>query len=94
MSLEGLFKQFVDVVDIVSNFWIVPISRVFALYELELSTSLVGRVSDEFSLSIYIYIYIYISRFRTQKPGIFQTNTVKSRAHNTLFCPRLPLAAQ
>ena len=48
MMLEGLFKRLVDGVDVVYNFWNVPISGVFAFDELELSSSLVGRVFDKF----------------------------------------------
>ena len=49
MSSEGLFSRFVDDVNVVYNFWNVPISGVFAFYELELSSSLVGGVFDEFA---------------------------------------------
>ncbi len=50
MSLEGLFKWFVGSVDVVYNFWNVPISGVFAFYELELSSIFIGRVFDEFAV--------------------------------------------
>ena len=48
MILEGLFKRLVDCVDVVYNFSNVRICGVFAFNELELSSSLLGRVSDEF----------------------------------------------
>ena len=47
MSLEGLFKRIVDGVDVVHNFSNVPISGVFAFYELELSPSWAVMVSDD-----------------------------------------------
>jgi len=50
MSLEGLFKRFVDDVDVVYNFWNVSIGGLFIFYELELSSSLIGRVFDEFAV--------------------------------------------
>ena len=50
MGLESLFKRFVDDVDVVYNFLNVPISGVFVFDELELSSSLVGRLSDEFAV--------------------------------------------
>ena len=50
MGLESLFKWLVDGMDVVYNLLNVPISGVFAFDELELSCSLVGRVSDEFAV--------------------------------------------
>ena len=50
MGLESLFKWLVDGMDVVYNLLNVPISGVFAFDELELSYSLVGRVSDEFTV--------------------------------------------
>ena len=50
MVLEGLFKRLVDGVDVVYDFLHVSISGVFAFDELELSFSLVGRVSDRFAV--------------------------------------------
>ncbi len=50
MSLEGLFKRFVDDVDVVYNFWNVSIGGLFIFYELELSSSLIGRVFDELAV--------------------------------------------
>ncbi len=50
MVLEGLFKWLVDGVDVVYNFLNAPISGVFAFDELEFSSSLVGRVFDEFAV--------------------------------------------
>ncbi len=50
MSLESLFKRFVDGVDVIYNLLSVPISGVFTFDELELSSSLVGRISDEFAI--------------------------------------------
>ena len=50
MMLEGLFKRLVDGMDVIYNFWDVPISGVFAFDELKLSSSLVGRVSNEFTV--------------------------------------------
>ena len=47
---EGLFKWLVDGVDVVYDFWNVPISRVFTFNELKFSSSLVGRVCDEFAV--------------------------------------------
>ena len=47
---EGLFKRLVDGVDVVYYFKNVPISGVFAFNELEFSSSLVGRVSNEFAV--------------------------------------------
>ena len=50
MSLEGLFKRLIYGVDVIYDFLDVPVSGVFAFDELELSSSLVGRVSDEFAV--------------------------------------------
>jgi len=50
MGLESLLNCFVDGVDVVYNFWNFPISGVFAFDELELSSSLVVRVSYEFAV--------------------------------------------
>ena len=49
MMLEGLFKRLIDGVDVVYDFWNVPIRGVSAFNELEFSSSLVCRVSDEFA---------------------------------------------
>ena len=50
MDLESLFKRFVDDVDVVYDLLCVPISEVFAFDELELSSSLKSRISDEFTV--------------------------------------------
>ena len=50
MVLEGLFKRLVDVVDEVYDFLHVSVHGVFAFDKLELSSSLVGRVFDEFAV--------------------------------------------
>ena len=50
MTLESLFNRLVDNVDVVYNFWNVPIRGVFAFDDLELSSSLIGRVSNEFAV--------------------------------------------
>ncbi len=48
--MEGLFKRLVDGVDVVYDFWDVPICGVFAFNESEFSSSLVGRVSEQFTV--------------------------------------------
>ena len=50
MMLEGLFKRLIDGVDVVYDFWNVPISGVFAFDDLKFSFSLVCRVSNEFAV--------------------------------------------
>ena len=52
MGLESLFKRFVDNVDVVYDLLSIPISGVFAFDELELSSSLVGRVYNERCMSV------------------------------------------
>ena len=50
MVLEGLFQRLVDGVDMVYDFLHVSVSGVIAFDELKLSSSLVGRVFDEFAV--------------------------------------------
>ncbi len=50
MGLESLFKWFVDDVDVAYGLLSFPINGVFTFDELELSSSLVGRISDEFAI--------------------------------------------
>ena len=52
MLLEGLLKRLVDDVDVVYNLLHASVSGVFAFDELELSSSLVGRVFDEFAVGL------------------------------------------
>ena len=57
MALKSLFKRFIDGVDVVYDFLYVSVGGVFVFDKLELSSSFVDRVFNEFAVRLKCVSY-------------------------------------